>query len=318
MWHSNAALIGLKPHPTRKVSLYLADNNRALSLCGETLIKGLCYLPRQGPKRAYIEGKSFVGTQLIHGGIKQSDRQLPKGQTELLEKIEDYMNGRFFRDDSVVDFQTFPKKQLQHSFFKKSLLLYSINPIYLRDCKYSGNIIIASLRSIDVDSLSQLEGVMLFAPKITIRGGFTGSLQAFAEDTLYVNKEAHLQYPSALGLINSNVTSHAFIQLGEKAQVKGMVFSSTRETRRSNKANIFIHKDAVITGQAYCNGKIEMKGKVYGSLYVHTFVLNTPSSAYENHLLDVEINADKLPPQFAGVLVSDNKDQNKGIAKWLY
>ena len=59
------------------LALYLEDEDKPLSLCGETVIKGTCFLPKAGVKRAYIEGQNFVGEKLIDGGVKESKKIIP-------------------------------------------------------------------------------------------------------------------------------------------------------------------------------------------------------------------------------------------------
>src|SRR5882757_8672986 len=58
-------------------ALQLADLDRPLSVTGNTRLKGTCYLPKAGIQRAYIEGQSYSGDQLVYGAIKTSERFLP-------------------------------------------------------------------------------------------------------------------------------------------------------------------------------------------------------------------------------------------------
>ena len=59
-----------------------------------------------------------------------------------------------------------------------------------------------------------------------------------------------------------------------------------------------------------------MKGQVHGSLYTDKFLLSTPSSVYENHLLNATIDASALPASFVGVGLLNTNSEKKVVA-WL-
>ena len=83
---SKSALIGANINEGEEIALYLADQNKPLSLTGRTQITGNCYLPKAGVKRAYIEGKSFVGNKLINGTKYNSNKTLPPINKELINE----------------------------------------------------------------------------------------------------------------------------------------------------------------------------------------------------------------------------------------
>ena len=61
---------------------------------------------------------------------------------------------------------------------------------------------------------------------------------------------------------------------------------------------------------------MDFKGKVYGALSCDHFLLTTPSSVYENHLLNAEIDPSLLSADFVG---GDTHTENskRDIVKWL-
>ena len=85
--------------------MYLADQNKPLSLTGRTQITGNCYLPKAGVKRAYIEGKSFVGNKLINGTKYNSNKTLPPINKELInENLKNFFPKESI-NDSLMDYE---------------------------------------------------------------------------------------------------------------------------------------------------------------------------------------------------------------------
>ena len=60
---------------------------------------------------------------------------------------------------------------------------------------------------------------------------------------------------------------------------------------------------------------MELKGKVYGSVFTDSFIAIANGSYYQNHLLDAEINSAELEDEYIGLPLVNTK---KGVAKWLY
>lgn len=86
---TKAILYGHKPDDVSSSGIYLTDQNRPLSLGGNTYIKGTCYLPEAGVKRAYIEGQSFSGSTLINGTTRKSNA-LPPLNHSIIKNISDF------------------------------------------------------------------------------------------------------------------------------------------------------------------------------------------------------------------------------------
>ena len=52
-------------------------------------------------------------------------------------------------------------------------------------------------------------------------------------------------------------------------------------------------------------------------LATNGFMLNTPSSVYENHLLDITIDWSQLSEHFTGINLINESD-SRSVVKWLY
>ena len=119
LWRNNrfsqVALAGQGVEPEGGVALYLADQNQPLSLCGRTVVKGRCQLPKAGPKRAYIEGQNYVGDRLIYGSVTTSQRQVPALAIQHFAEM-DYLNGSPSLADSLLQWDNLTVDSLSHSF----------------------------------------------------------------------------------------------------------------------------------------------------------------------------------------------------------
>ena len=106
--------------------------------------------------------------------------------------------------------------------------------------------------------------------------------------------------------------------LNEEATCLGVLFAWQDATDAKKQVDISVAKKAVVYGQVFSCGTIDLKGCVYGSVLTNKFILRTPSAVYENHLLDATIDVSKLPVEYAGIVImKDSSFADKRIAKWL-
>jgi hypothetical protein len=312
------ALIGTTSITNDNLALYLADQDRPLSLCGKTFIHGTCYLPKAGVKRAYIEGQNFIGQQLINGETLKSEKTLPAIKKEIPENIAGMFSNMPENNDSIVAFDYVATiDSLCNSFENKTIILYSTNDIVLKGKTYSGNLNIRSDRTVIVNQDCKLNDVIIYAHEIIIKSGFSGNLQAFANDSIVIEKKCRLEYPSALGIVRTKASPDKLnILLDENSTIDGVILAYQESGNSKQQVKVDIGKEAVITGQVYSNGLADIKGNVSGTLWCNKFILSTASSVYENHLLNARIDRSSLSKYFAGIdLIGING--NKRIISWL-
>lgn len=300
-------------------SLYLADEDKPLALCGKTKIKGTAFLPKAGVKRAYIEGQTFVGEQLIDGQTKQSSKTLPEFNKALIENIQSvFSTKQLSENDSIVLIDSeLSADSLINSFLNNSLVLISKNTLKISGGFYSGNIAIISDRQITVSSDANIHDAMLFAPKIIIEKEFRGNLQIFASDSVIIGKNVTLSYPSVIGVIrNERSPNVAAILLNENDTVSGNIFAYKKQSDVLKQAGLIISEKSLVYGQAYSNGYADIRGTIYGSLMCNKILLKTPSSIYENHFLNTIIDRSMLSDYFIGINLVE-ESTNKKVVKWL-
>jgi hypothetical protein len=360
-----SVLYGYKRDHISNSAIYLTDQNRPLSLGGATYIKGDCYLPEAGVKRAYIEGQPFSGKNLINGTTKLSTYSLPEINKDVIKNLipvfgsseetlrkrfgnehsenntdsrrskdktfsmEDGGNSRIMVDDEgnlyeieisnseeAMEDSKNALKEVNVSFFETPLLVYKKGILLLKEKKYSGNIILCSDQLVIIDSSAKLENVMVFAPSIVVNDYFSGNVQLFATDSVSVGEHCRFLYPSVIGLFKKDFSVHRpFIKVKTKSSFKGIIFTY-QEVYDIQETLVHIEKDVLIEGQIYAQGFLDFQGEMWGNVTCTKFMLRTPSSTYENYLLNATIDNSRLSPHFLGSSLLTSKKQ-KGIITWL-
>lgn len=315
---SKSALIGSNFKEGEEIALYLADQNKPLSLTGKTKITGDCYVPKAGVKRAYIEGKSFVGNQLINGVKLNSSKTLPPINEELInENLKNFLAVEMLTD-SLLDYELFLEKDsIVNSFGNKTLVLYSPSTIDISNKVIEGNIVIKSDRQIIVNRSAKITNVILYAKGILLKKDAKGNMQLFAQDSIVIENNCQLNYPSVVALLGKgNTDVSRKITVKDAVKIKGSLFLYNKNFDRKHQALVSIGKDSEVTGQVYSSELLELKGEVIGGVFCNKLLLKTPSSVYENHLMDAIINRSELSEHFVGVPLTETLI-NQRVIKWL-
>ncbi|MDM8177240.1 hypothetical protein FKG96_06080 [Olivibacter sp. LS-1] len=303
-------------------ALYLKDDDRPLSISGKSVVRGTAYLPPAGIRKAYIEDKAYEGDTTVYGDIKKSEKKLPALNTALIEQIKllnyDSLKNR---SDSVLSFYTL-KDSVNRSFYQKPLILSSEDSISLENLSLKGAVVVVSKRAIYLPSSAQIEHAIFIAPKIKIAKDFKGTLQAFAQDSILVEENVELPYPSALGLIerrteNSVQEFTPEIVIHKDAKIHGVVFSVAATSATDFMNRIRMEPGSEIHGEVYADGMLELKGSVFGSVTCQRFVLQTSSSLYDNFLLDAVINYTKRSRHYLESALLQTAGKG-GVVKWLH
>jgi hypothetical protein len=306
-----AGMAGYSADSSKNYSLYIADLDKPVSVCGNTIIKGTAFLPKPGIKRAYIEGQNYTGSSLVYGSIRQSEKTLPEFNRVIPEQIKNLHEQT--EHSILIDS---PEGQLSNSFLSPLKVIFSASAITLSD-SLTGHIAVISKHMVTIEPGAYLRDIVIYAPKIKIRKGFKGNLQLFASDSIIVENEVSFNYPSVLGIVNET-SAAAGIQLGENDTVCGSIFITDNNLKQKQQVpGISIPALSVIYGTVYSDGYADIKGKIFGSVMCNNIVLRTSSSIYENHLLNAVIDRTLLSSHFIGINFLENSGSNK-IVKWLY
>jgi hypothetical protein len=313
---SAIALYGKDVFENEKIALYLSDRGQYLSLSGKTIIKGDCFLPKSGLRRAYIEGSSFQGSKLSEGKVSESKPELPSENNTIITTNIPYFSCQISLNDTLADIALlFRSDTIRQSFYSKTLVMYSKYWVTLSDKFLQGNIRIISSKGVTITKSVQTDNIIVYAPKIEVGKGFVGNLQLFASDTIIVNDGVKLLFPSLLSIPDAQ-NAKAFINIGKNCLIIGDLLLSIKNETKNSRAECLLNAGSIVTGRVYCEGRLELRGTVNGTIYTNGFILRTPGSIYENHLIDATINFDALPEYYSGSLINGIVERYK-MVKWL-
>lgn len=313
--YQKAALSGNYLFEDEIQGLYLADRGKYLSIAGETRLSGNTYLPSLGIRSVYIDGKPYSGTSLVYGKEKTSKKEIPKISDELQTWIKNAYLGNYGTKDSLGSISSlFTDEIIKQSFLDKLLVFESSDEINLSNIELTGHIIIRSDSAVYINRNLEADGIIAIAPIVIVESDFKGSLQVLARDSLLIDKNAHLQYPSFAAVYNPEGTK-AFAYMEEGSQIEGGLLCASGMGSGED-AELILKSDATVHGLVYSTGSISHSGNVFGSMFLQKFVLKTKRGYYENHLLNAIVD----PINQTKELIVPNVfvDKEKGIIDWLH
>lgn len=268
-------------------ALLLTDHSTELALAGNTILKGQALVPN-GRIRIGASNIPYTGTEIPRGEQKDSPRHLPKVDEARMEIL--------YRQFNRKQFNPVPR-QLEQSFMD-TLLIFGGRFVDLDKHNLEGHIMIIAEDSIKISATSQLENILLFAPRIIIADHFEGQIQAFASKELQVGKSCHLSYPSVLALIrNMQYTKKPILSIGEHTITQGLVFAHQAKYFRES-ILIKVTENVQIEGQLFANGEVDFRGILHGNLSCTNLWRESPMLKVKNLLLNAEIDRTKLSPYF--------------------
>ena len=306
---------------TNTAAIYLADEDRPLSVSGSTQITGDGELPKSGLKQSYIDGKPYAGKELIKGKITSSSRTLPDLQETVLKTLLEYFPDTAKESNPIPGEQEWkPRDSVANSFYQRQQV-YRLKPSHqlLSSITIKGHIVLISDTTLTIASDARLEDVLIYAPAIIIKDGFKGSCQLFARDSIVTGKNCDFSYPSFAGVFKaagSNI--QAKIILGAGSHFSGILLSYEKE-RSDLQTLIAIGKNSMVKGEVFATGFISMEAPVtvYGKVYAKRFIMQRSGVRYENYLVDVIINRTLLSKYYLSSPLFKRADQDKHILRWL-
>ena len=312
--YQKLVLFGKKIAGDGATGLYLADHGHYLAVAGDTYLSGNCYLPKLGARKAYIDGKSFKYKEIVQGKIHNSSEKLPPLSDDWIKYVENELLGT--ANDSMADENYLYTKDLARSFREKPVRVYNKNEIVLSGITVSGNCIVQSAKKIFIRKDAEIENVICVAPIIEVEEDFNGTVQLFALDSILLQEDVTLQYPSA-AVVSGFGRSSVFMGILSGCNISGSIVLFT-DSEEGTDVTLTIDEDVEINGQVYCAGKVSHKGVIKGSLYCDKLFLQTRQGYYENHLLDAKIDPLSLEPSFAsGIILNENTKTSNQIISWL-
>jgi hypothetical protein len=308
-------LIGNQPDTAKRFAIWLADEDRPLSVSGNTIIRGEVYLPKSGIRTAYVDNHGYEGQpDFIMKKHLTSKRELPEPDVARLTKIDQYFIAGpetwKLRTDTIESSFNGPTHEYH---FKEAFTLNTV--------RLDGNIIIRCDSVLTIDSSARLNDVMVFAPAIVVRPGFHGRCQLFARDSIRIGDRTTFAYPSMIALIRTEaaqVKKQGLIRFGKDCIFSGDLMAWEKVPGVIMPA-IELGENGVFRGQIYTAlVGIGNKSIVNGSIICRRFLYRSAFSTYENYLIGAHIDAKALSPFYSSAIFFPFNTANlKKIVKWL-
>lgn len=298
-------------------ALYLIDEDRPLSVSGQTSIRGNVRIPKAGIRAAYVNNQAYKGDpKFVDGHIYNSERIIPALENKRLGQLTTQLSG----NPEALPFP-FHDSLVENSFFEPARCLKMDGPFRLKNVRLKGNIILYSDTTLYIDSTAKLSHILVFARSVVIGSGFKGNCQIFASDSVTVGKGAVFTYPSCIGLLPApgpRMGMPPRISMGEGTRFDGLLFSYEKE-KATLPTIIYLGKGSRITGQLYNTGTVALKDSVQinGSITCRKFLYQTDFTAYENFLINVRISAKALSPYYLTSDLLPVAKKRKKVLLWL-
>ena len=291
--------------------LYLAEHQRSLSLVGSTTLTGKAYLPKGGVKPGYIDQRGYDHTELVNGNTEKSMDSLPALNTASIQ----YYTQLPAMDTARGDGDGVPVV-LERSFRDSLSTIWAKGAVVLSGVNLNGHILIVSDSLIEVNSDSRLENVVLSAPVIIFRSGFSGRVQAYGSDSLVTEANCRFYYPSALVLAKkAGDTRQSRLVIGENNLLEGLALAWCAGSDK-NKSYVDIKTGSTIQGILYVNGYLSLRGNVSGPTLTDYFIYKGPAVIYENYLVDASLDRNSLAAWYAGPVIFNDKKKNR-VLQWV-
>ncbi len=296
-------------------SIYLADHDRPLALVGKTSVIGDAYLPKAGVSPAYIDQRSYNQSTLIAGKVFISEKYLPSPEDQVLIDLNHWL---IYSElgNSQDSLSIFKSDTLIRSFQDSALRIIIKGKLTIQNHQILGHVIIQSDSLIEIDQTSSLKNIIVAAPVVRIKSGFRGSIQVLASDSIIVEENCSLEYPSALILIKRpNQIFQPSIKISSGSRIEGVVYSYAKKDDL-NKTRVDVEGGSLVEGLIFVNGFLALKGTILGSVAVDYFLYSGSASIYENYLVDVAINRVELSAFYIGPVLFKQKTR-RGIISWV-
>lgn len=235
-------MVGLRRCDKDEYCFWYCNNNSVLTLTGNSNIQSTCYLPQNGVTYGQMRSIFFSGEKIDPKQIRCSEREMPKPSTEAVAVI-----------DKIFD---------------------KIQTV--------GDTSIVVGDEVVLSASDYFEDVIIVANKIVVEDDFRGSVQCFARDSIIVNANVTLGYPSGL-------YSQRYITIGDNSCVNGYVIVESKGAVSQKKPNYIQSRLSRIRGFLYVDAVAQLQGIVTGTACIREASYFSPQGYYRHMVYDATI-----------------------------
>ena len=310
---SKSYLIGRRPEKPEEV-LYIADEDRPLSISGNSKITGEAYLPKAGIRSAYVEGKYYEKDKpLIYGKQLNSDRSVPPIALDRYKKL--FQDLESFKNQMG---KQLPDHNTSNSFFADAMVVHD-DVLHISN-SYSGKIIFMADSLVEVASAASLDNAIIYAPVVRFLSKNQSNVQVFARDSVILGTGCQLNYPSAICLYREKADKKQFseIKIGNSSTFEGVILARGGDENYL-KYILEVGKACHLKGMADIDGTFnyEIPAAFETTVHAKRIVCKLNGLLYENYIIDLKLNIQERPVSFLGSSITDQNGKKK-ILKWLY
>lgn len=268
-------VLGLEAPLRENPGLWCRNNNSSITISGRTTVEGTVFMPDKGVVYKHIQSIFFSGIKLDPNEIKISNdemlRPINEAETSLQQifTIDQLRQNNRLLTDSIVNS------------FSNDIVAVSLSDTLLFNGYYSGNIILKG-GSVRIDPSVRMNNVIIVADKIIVAEGVVGSAQLFARDTIIVENNVVLKYPSGC-------YSEGYGEIGDQSQINGYFIVNCTRDKNIKNANFKKSRISILRGLLYVNGTAHVQGILTGSAFVDEAIIYSPYGYYRNLILDLAI-----------------------------
>lgn len=303
--------------PSDSTVLYVRDEDRPLSISGASSIRGTAWLPGAGIRPAFVDGGYYEGDEkMVQGKIRESARDFPAIDATRIAHIR-----ALFDHSAEQDYTDPHPMERKRSFAEGMRLLHSSPDGHINRDSILGHTVVVSDSALVIPASCYVEDALFIAPYIRIEDGFAGKAQFFALDSLHVGDRCAFHYPSALGLLTEEEdTGIKQLHIGDECRLSGIAFLYSAAKEDQVLHHLVLGKDCRIVGELVSFGMLryEKPLQVTGSTHCYRFLTQTPSSLYENYLIDLTLDRPLLSPYFmASLFWPPGRESKQNVVRWL-
>ena len=296
--------VGKKRLYNRNVQLYVSDKGAVFCLAGRTVIRGKVAVPKAGINYTSVNSEFFTGEILADSAVCRSGTGLPEILEGLRKQAGEY--GRL-REPLSIPCDGFAG--LKRSFREETLTVVCEERV---SGNYAGRLVLYSRFPLYIGPECRLSRVLVAAPSVMVGKGFRGSLQIFARDTVVLDEQVELEYPSGVFLSAENPARR--VEIRDSAVLNGYVVVDGDGAE--NRPPVLHYRQvptAKVRGLVYVDGIAQVQGEVAGALFLRESYYFSPAGYYADILYGVDLSESKdmiWPFWLAG-------DTEKEVIGWL-
>lgn len=280
--------------------LIVSDNGKPIYLSGTTTFKAKAYLPTAGIKSGNIYGNS---QNVLPGNAKMwrpNSHLIPLLNNSFVAHIENQQKSLHTETDSIAEFIP---EGMNRSFSSKTFV------VQREEIKLSGqwlkNNIKLICKEIEINNSCELNNILIICEKIRIKEGFKGNIHVIASDSIYVEKNCELTFPSSFILMHEKSSDKRlrYIAFEKGCTFYGSIIAfNNADNHLSTDIYISFSEDTQVHGLVYSGGYAHLEGSIYGTVASNKLFIKTPGSVYENYIHNCKLAVSEKP---AEVIVAD-------------